>query len=62
MLFRRVNIHSIRFKLIASLIGVSLLIGMISLLVGGNLLYRSVLDEAGNRIRQDLNVARSTLR
>ena len=52
------NIHSIRFKLIASLIGVSLLIGLVSLLVGGNLLYRSVLDEAGNRIRQDLNVAR----
>jgi two-component system, NtrC family, sensor kinase len=58
MLFRHINIHSIRFKLIASLIGVSLLIGLISLIVGGNLLYRSVLDEAGNRIRQDLNVAR----
>jgi two-component system, NtrC family, sensor kinase len=58
MRFRSIPIHSIRFKLIGSLIGVSFLIGMISLLVGGNLLYRSVLDEAGNRIRQDLNVAR----
>ena len=52
------QIHSIRFKLIASLIAVSLLVGLISILVGGNLLYQSVLDEANNRIRQDLNVAR----
>lgn len=52
------KIHSIRFKLIASLIVVSLFIGLISILVGGNLLYKSVLDEANNRIRQDLNVAR----
>ena len=53
-----IRIDSIRFKLITSLIGVSLFIGMISLLVGGNLLYRAVLDEANHRIRQDLNVAR----
>jgi hypothetical protein len=46
-----IKIHSIRFKLIASLIAVSLLIGLISLLVGGNLLYQSVLDEANNRVR-----------
>ena len=52
------KIHSIRFKLIAGLIAVSLLVGLISILVGGNLLYQSVLDEANNRIRQDLNVAR----
>jgi two-component system NtrC family sensor kinase len=52
------QIHSIRFKLIASLIAVSLLVALISILVGGNLLYQSVLDEANNRIRQDLNVAR----
>ncbi len=58
MLFHLIKIHSIRFKLIASLIAVSLLIGLISILVGGNLLYQSVLDEANNRIRQDLNVAR----
>ena len=51
-------LHSIRFKLIASLIAVSLLVGLISISVGGNLLYQSVLDEANNRIRQDLNVAR----
>ena len=51
-------LRSIRFKLIASLIAVSLLVGLISISVGGNLLYQSVLDEANNRIRQDLNVAR----
>ncbi|MFV0438400.1 MAG: cache domain-containing protein [Desulfopila sp.] len=50
--------HSIRFKLIASMIAISLLVGLISILVGGNLLYQSVLAEANNRIRQDLNVAR----
>ncbi|WDP93349.1 MAG: cache domain-containing protein [Desulfobacter sp.] len=50
--------HSIRFKLIASLLAVSLFIGLLSLLVGGNLLYQSVLDEVNNRIRQDLNVAK----
>jgi two-component system NtrC family sensor kinase len=58
MFFDYVKIHSIRFKLIASLIAVSLLIGLVSLMIGVNLLYRSVLDEAHNRIRQDLNVAR----
>ncbi|MBF0377469.1 MAG: cache domain-containing protein [Desulfamplus sp.] len=58
MTFNIIKIYSIRFKLIASLIVVSLLIGLISILVGGNLLYKSVLEEANNRIRQDLNVAR----
>jgi two-component system NtrC family sensor kinase len=53
-----IKMHSMRFKLIASLIAVSILIGLISLVIGVNLLYRSVLDEAHNRIRQDLNVAR----
>lgn len=52
------KIHSIRFKLITSLIAVSLFVCLISLLVGGNMLYRSVIDEAENRIQQDLNVAR----
>lgn len=52
------KIHSIRFKLITSLIAVSLFVCIISILVGGNMLYRSVIDEANNRIRQDLNVAR----
>ena len=53
-----IRTDSIRFKLIASLIAVSFFIGLISLLVGGNLLYRSVLAEANDRVRQDLNVAR----
>ncbi|MFA6008437.1 MAG: cache domain-containing protein [Desulfobacteraceae bacterium] len=53
-----IKINSLRFKLIASLIAVSLIIGLISLMVGVNLLYRSVLAEANNRISQDLNVAR----
>ncbi len=50
--------HSIRFKLISSLICASMFIGLISMLVGGNLLYRSAIEEANNRIQQDLNVAR----
>jgi len=50
---------SIRFKLIASLITVSLFIGLVTLLEGGNLLYNSVLNEVTNRIQQDLNVARA---
>ncbi|PIE66644.1 MAG: two-component sensor histidine kinase [Deltaproteobacteria bacterium] len=40
------------------MIAVSLFIGLISILVGGKLLYQSVIDEANNRVRQDLNVAR----
>ncbi len=52
------KIHSIRFKLITSLIAISLFVCLISILVGGNLLYRSVIAEANNRIQQDLNVAR----
>lgn len=58
MHFRLKKIHSIRVKLIISLIAVSLFIGLISLLVGGKLLYQSVIDEANNRVQQDLNVAR----
>ena len=58
MHFRLTKIHSIRVKLIISLIAVSLFIGLISLTVGGKLLYQSVIDEANNRVRQDLNVAR----
>ena len=54
----RVKIHSIRFKLIASLIVVSLFVCLISVLVGGNILFRSVINEANHRIEQDLNVAR----
>lgn len=58
MFFAVDRLHSIRFKLIASLIIASLLVCVVSIFVGGNMLYRSVLDEARNRIRQDLNVAR----
>ncbi|MCG8564291.1 MAG: cache domain-containing protein [Desulfobacterales bacterium] len=50
--------RSIRFKLIASLILVSASIGVLCLLVGGNFLYQSVIQEVNHRIRQDLNVAR----
>ena len=58
MLFFREEIHSIRFKLITSLITVSLFVCLVSILVGGNMLYRSVIDEANNRVQQDLNVAK----
>ncbi len=58
MCFSLKKIHSLRFKLIISLMVVALFIGLISVLVGGNLLYRSVIAEANNRIQQDLNVAR----
>lgn len=54
----RERIHSIRFKLITSLILVSLFVCLISVLVGGNMLFRSVINEANHRIQQDLNVAR----
>jgi len=50
--------YSTRSKLIASFLGVSLLVGAVSLFIGGRLLYRAVLNEATNRIRLDLNSAR----
>ena len=49
---------SIRSKLIISFLGVSFLVGAVSLIVGGRLLYKAVLNEATNRIRLDLNTAR----
>jgi two-component system NtrC family sensor kinase len=51
-------LYSIRSKIIASLVGVSLLVGIVSLGLGGQLLYDSVVAEATDRVRQDLNVAR----
>lgn len=51
-------IHSTRFRLIASLLAISLFIGLFSLTVGGNMLYQSVISETHHRVRQDLNVAR----
>ncbi len=50
--------YSIRSRVIASLIGVSFLVGAVSLVVGGELLNRSVLGEARNRVSLDLNAAR----
>nr|NJM01906.1 two-component sensor histidine kinase [Desulfobacula sp.] len=51
-------LFSTRSKLVFSFISVALLVGTVSLIVGRHLLYDSVLNEANNRIRQDLNVAR----
>jgi len=49
---------STRSKLIASFLGVSFLVGVVSLFIGSQLLYKSVLSEATNRVRLDLNAAR----
>ncbi|UCF74131.1 MAG: cache domain-containing protein [Deltaproteobacteria bacterium] len=51
-------LYSTRSKLIASFLGVSFLVGAVSLFIGGQLLYKSVLSEATNRVRLDLNAAR----
>ena len=51
-------LSSTRSKLTASFLGVSFLVGGLSLFIGGQLLYRSVLSEATNRVRLDLNSAR----
>ena len=50
--------YSFRAKSIASFLGVTFLVGIVSLLVGGHLLTKSVLGEARNRVSQDLNAAR----
>jgi len=50
--------YSFRSKIIASFLGVTFLVGIVSLLVGGHLLTKSVLGEARNRVSQDLNAAR----
>ena len=50
--------YSTRSKLIASFLGVSFLAGVVSLFIGGQLLYKAVLREATNRVRLDLNAAR----
>lgn len=50
-------LYSTRFKLIASIAGVAFLVGAVSLFVGGRILYQSVLNEANNRVRLDLNSA-----
>ena len=50
--------YSTRSKLIASFLGVVFLVGVVSLVIGGQLLYKAVLSEATNRVRLDLNAAR----
>ncbi len=50
--------YSTRSKLIVSFLGVCLLVGAVSLFIGGRLLYKAVLNEATNRISLDLNAAR----
>jgi len=49
---------STRSKLIVSFLVVSFLVGVVSLFIGGQLLYKSVLSEATNRVSLDLNAAR----
>jgi len=50
--------YSIKTKLIASFLSVSFLVGFVSIFIGGQLLHKSVLVEARNRVRLDLNAAR----
>jgi two-component system NtrC family sensor kinase len=50
--------YSTRSRLIVSFLGVAFLVCAVALFVGGQLLYNSVLNEAYNRIRLDLNSAR----
>jgi two-component system NtrC family sensor kinase len=50
--------YSFRSKIIASFLGVTFLVGAVSLLVGGHLLNKTVFGEARNRVSQDLNAAR----
>jgi len=51
-------IYSTRSKLVLSFLGVALLVCGIALVIGGQLLYKGVLNEATNRVRLDLNAAR----
>jgi two-component system NtrC family sensor kinase len=50
-------LYSTRSKLIGSFLGVSLLVGTVSLFIGVRLLNEHVLGEAVNRVRLDLNAA-----
>ncbi len=51
-------IYSTRSKLVLSFLGVALLVCGVALVIGGQLLYKGVLNEATNRVRLDLNAAR----
>ncbi len=55
-------LYSTRTRLIASFLGVSFLVGAVSLVIGGLILYRAVLSEANNRITLNLNSAREIYR
>ena len=46
-------LYRTRSKLIISFLGVSMFVGLVSVYVGGQLLYKSVLSEAENRISRD---------
>ncbi len=50
--------YSTRSKIIIGFLGISILVGVISLFVGIQLLYKTVLNEARTRISLDLNAAR----
>jgi two-component system NtrC family sensor kinase len=50
-------LYSTRSKLIASFLGVSLLVGVASLFIGVGLVDKHIFGEALNRVRQDLNAA-----
>ncbi len=54
--------YSIRAKFIISFIAVSALVGIVSLFIGSQLLYKTVLNEATTRISLDLNAAREIYR
>ncbi len=56
--YRQIVIYTTRFRLISSFLGVCILVGGLSLIVGVGLINRTVLNEATNRIRLDLNAAR----
>jgi two-component system NtrC family sensor kinase len=50
--------YSTRSKLILSFLGVSIVVCGVALIVGGQLLYKAVFNEATTRVRLDLNAAR----
>jgi len=50
--------YSTRSKLIISFLGSTILVGLVSLFVGSQILYKSVLSEANIRVSSDLNAAR----
>ncbi len=57
-----VMFYSTKSKLIASFFSVSFLAGVVALLVGGQMLYRFVLDDARNRVQLNLKAANEVYR